>query len=50
MIINQVIKSKPNTNLEKLTKSPEQGVFKKIFSVETLKRMNLFLIFSKNNN
>ena len=30
-MINQVIKSKPNTNLEKLTKSPEQGVFKNIF-------------------
>jgi hypothetical protein len=31
MIPNQIIKSKPNTNLGKLTKDPKQGVFKNIF-------------------
>jgi hypothetical protein len=31
MIRNQIIKSKPNINLIKLTKKPEQGVIKNIF-------------------
>jgi hypothetical protein len=31
MITNHIIRSKPNTNLEKLTNKPEQGAFKNIF-------------------
>ena len=37
MIPNQIIKIEPNTNLEKLTKKLEQGVFINIFITRNFK-------------
>ena len=50
MIPNQIIKSEPNTNLKKLTKKPEQGVFKNIFVSRNSKAYEFVFNVSKNNN
>jgi hypothetical protein len=47
MIPNQIIKIEPNTNLEKLTKKLEQGVFINIFITRNFKAYEFVFCFKK---
>ena len=47
MISNHIIKSKPNTNLIKLTKTLNKGVFKNIYACRIFKTYEFAFMFQK---